>query len=158
MNSFTSMSPAAQLFAWPLQLAQLSAQAFQAALPRLAPDALAQSINPGWSSVVNINSNNSSAPETEQTVVARHSYGRQLGRVMDVVGLLVDDLQAREGSVSQDERIEDFRRLQADIDDIKGRAAERRLERIAGDLEALRRADEAAYERLKARLRELVRD
>ena len=158
MNSLTSMSPAAQLFAWPLQLAQLSAQAFQAALPRLAPDALAQSINPGWSSVVNINSNNSSAPETEQTVVARHSYGRQLGRLMDVVGLLIDDLQAREGSVSQDERIEDFRRLQVDIDDIKRRAAERRLDRIAGDLEMLRRADEAAYERLKARLRELVRD
>jgi hypothetical protein len=88
----------------------------------------------------------------------RHSYGRQLGRLMDVVGLLIDDLQAREGSVSQDERIEDFRRLQVDIDDIKRRAAERRLERIAGDLEALRRADEAAYERLKARLRELVRD
>jgi hypothetical protein len=158
MNSLTPMSPAAQLFAWPLQWAQLSAQAFQAALPRLAPDALAQSINPGWSSVVNINSNNSSAPETEQTVVARHSYGRQLGRLMDVVGLLIDDLQAREGSVSQDERIEDFRRLQADIDDIKRRAAERRLDRIAGDLETLRRADEAAYERLKARLRELVRD
>jgi hypothetical protein len=158
MNFSTSLSPAAQLFAWPLQFAQLSVQAFQAALPRLAPDALAQSINPGWSAVVNVNSNNSSAPETEQTVVARHSYGRQLGRLMDVVGLLLDDLQAREGSLPQDERIEDFRRLQADIDDIKRQAAERRLERIAGDLETLRRADEAAYQRLKARLRELVRD
>jgi hypothetical protein len=158
MNSSTSLSPAAQWFVWPLQLAQLSAQAVQAALPRLAPEALAQSINPGWSSVVNINSNNSSAPETEQTIVARHSYGRQLGRLMDVVGLLIDDLQAREGSVSQDERIEDFRRLQVDIDGIKRRAAERRLDRTAGDLETLRRADEAAYERLKARLRELVRN
>lgn len=158
MNSLTSLSPAVQLFVWPLQFAQLSAQAFQAALPRLAPEALAQSINPGWSAVFNINSNNSSAPETEQTVVARHSYGRQLGRLMDAVGLLLDDLQARDGAVPQDKRIEDFRRLQADIGDIKLRAAQRRLDRIAGDLETLRRADEAAYERLKGRLRELVRD
>ena len=60
--------------------------------------------------------------------------------------------------MSQDERIEDFRRLQADIDDIKRRAAERRLDRIAHDLEALRGTDGVAYERLKARLRELVRD
>jgi hypothetical protein len=94
MNSPTPISPALQLLTWPLQLAQLSAQAFQAALPRLAPDALAQTINP-WTAVVNINSNNSTAPDTEQSVVARHSYGRQLGRMMDVVGLLVDDLQSR---------------------------------------------------------------
>jgi hypothetical protein len=158
MNSLTTLSPATQLFVWPLQLAQLSAHAFQAALPRLAPEALAQSINPGWTAVVNVNSNNSSAPETEQSVVARHSYGRQLGRLMDVVGLLLEDLQARDGAVPDDERIADFRRLQSDIDDIKRRSAERRLDGIAGDLETLRRADEAAYERVKGRLRELVRD
>ena len=158
MNSSTSLSPVAQWFAWPLQLAQLSAQAFQTALPRFAPEALAQSINPGWSAVVNINSNNSSAPQTEQSVVARHSYGRQLGRLMDVVGLLLEDLQARDGALPDDERISDFRRLQADIAEIKRRSAERRLDAIAGDLEVLRRGDEAAYERVKARLRDLVRD
>lgn len=157
MDSPTPISPALQLFTWPLQLAQLSAQAFQAALPRLAPDALAQTINP-WTAVVNINSNNSTAPDTEQSVVARHSYGRQLGRVMDVVGLLLDDLQSRGDSPSQDERIADFRRLQADIDDIKSRAAERRLARIAADLELLQRTDEPVYRQLRAQLRDLVRD
>lgn len=156
MNGSTSASPAMYLFTWPLQFAELAAQAFQAAVPRIAPDTLAQSINPGWS--LNINSNNSSAPETEHTVLARHSYGRQLGRLMDVVGLLVDDLQAREVSVSGDERIADFRRLEADIDDIKAKAATRRLERIAADLKLLRRSNEPAYRQLKERLRELVRD
>jgi hypothetical protein len=157
MNSSTSISPALQFFTWPLQLAQLSAQAFQAALPRLAPEALAQTINP-WSAVVNINSNNSTAPDTEQSVVARHSYGRQLGRLMDAVGLLVDDLQSRRVAVSRDERIADFRRLQADIDDIKSKAAERRLAGIAADLELLQRTNEPAYHQLKAHLRDLVRD
>jgi hypothetical protein len=155
MNSPNSISPALQWFAWPLQLAQLSAQAFQAALPKGAPDSLAQTINP-WTAVVNINSNNSTAPDTEQSVVARHSYGRQLGRMMEVVGLLVDDLQSRDAAVSGDERIADYRRLQADIDEIKRKAAERRLEGIAADLKLLSDADTLAYDRLKAKLRELV--
>jgi len=155
MNSPSSNSPALQLFTWPLQLAQLSAQAFQAALAKGAPDALAQTINP-WTAVVNINSNNSTAPDTEQSVVARHSYGRQLGRMMDVVGLLVDDLQSRAADVARDERIADYRRLQADIDEIKRKAAERRLEGIAADLKLLSRTDRPAYDRLKAKLRELV--
>jgi hypothetical protein len=42
---------------------------------------LRQAINPGWSSVVNINSNNSAAPETERAVLTKYSYGRQLGRI-----------------------------------------------------------------------------
>ena len=48
---------------------------------RLAPDNLAQSILQGWT--LNINSNNSAAPQTEVDVVARYSYGRQLGRIGD---------------------------------------------------------------------------
>jgi hypothetical protein len=156
MNGSTPVSPAMYWFTWPLQFTELAAQAFQAAVPRIAPDALTQSINPGWS--FNINSNNSSAPDTEQTVLARHSYGRQLGRVLDVVGLLVQDLELREASASGDDRIAAFRKLKAEIDDIKTRTAERRLERIGADLELLRRTNETAYRELKARLRDLVRD
>ena len=143
-------TPATQWFTWPLQYTE----AFLAALPKGAPDYLTQTINP-WT--VNINSNNSSAPDTEQTVLARHSYGRQLGRVSDVVSLLVEQLEAREPALADDKRVARFRELQADIEAIKLKAAERRLERIAADLEALRGADEQAYERVKARLRELVR-
>src|SRR4051812_6889679 len=46
------------------------------AIWRGTPESLTQPILPGWT--FNINSNNSSAPETEVEVVARHSYGRQL--------------------------------------------------------------------------------
>ena len=143
-------TPATQWFTWPLQYTE----AFLAALPKGAPDYLAQTINP-WT--VNINSNNSSAPDTEQTVLARHSYGRQLGRVSDVVSLLVDQLESRNPALADDKRVAQFRELRTEIEAIKLKAAERRLERIAADLEALRGADEQAYERAKARLRELVR-
>ena len=143
-------TPATQWFTWPLQYTE----AFLAALPKGAPDYLTQTINP-WT--VNINSNNSSAPDTEQTVLSRHSYGRQLGRVSDVVSLLVEQLEAREPALADDKRVAQFRELQTEIEAIKLKAAERRLERIAADLEALRGADEQAYERVKARLRELVR-
>ena len=143
-------TPATQWFTWPLQYTE----AFLAGLPKGAPDSLTQTINP-WT--VNINSNNSSAPDTEQTVLARHSYGRQLGRVSDVVSLLVEQLEARDPALADDQRVAQFRELQTEIEAIKLKAAERRLERIAADLEALRGADERAYDRVKARLRELVR-
>lgn len=143
--------PVLQWFTWPLQYTQ----AFLAALPKGASDALAQTINP---LTIAINSYNSSAPETEQTVLARHSYGRQLGRLSDVVALLVEELEARDPARADDKRVAQFSALQAEIEDIKLKAAERRLARIASDLEALRAADAQAYERLKGRLRELVRE
>jgi hypothetical protein len=153
MSIPTPNPPGLQWFTWPFQFAQ----AFLAALPKGAPDNLAQNINP-WSATVNINSNNSSAPDTEQSVLARHSYGRQLGRLSDVVALLVEELDARDPAAADDKRIAQFRELQTEIEAIKVEAAVRRLARIAADLEALRGADAQAYERLKARLRDVVRD
>ena len=100
----------------------------------------------------------SSAPGTEQRILARHSYGRQLGRLMDAVDLLMNDLEARKVSISGDERVQDFHSLKDEIDDIKVKAAQRRLESIEADLKLLRDADDPAYRELKARLQNLVRD
>ena len=101
MNGSTSVSPATYWLTWPLQFAELATQTFRGNGIQAAPDVLAQNINP-WT--ININSNNSSAPGTEQRILARHSYGRQLGRLMDAVDLLVNDLEARKASTSGDER------------------------------------------------------
>ena len=49
---------------------------------------------------------------------------------MDAVDLLVNDLEARKASIFGDERVRDFRSLKDDIDDIKVKAAQRRLESI----------------------------
>ena len=147
MNGSTSLSPATYWLTWPLQFAELATQALNGI--QAAPDVLAQNINP-WT--ININSNNSSAPGTEQRILARHSYGRQLGRLMDAVDLLVNDLEARKASISADERVQDFHSLKDEIDDIKVKAAQRRLENIEADLKLLRNADEPAYRELKERL------
>src|SRR5678816_1155839 len=72
MNGSTSVSPATYWLTWPLQFAELATQAFHGNGIQAAPDVLAQNINP-WT--ININSNNSSAPGTEQRILARHSYG-----------------------------------------------------------------------------------
>ena len=52
----------------------------------LAPQELSQSINPGWilGSVV-VNQRNSSAPATEQAILAEESYGRQIGKLLEAV-------------------------------------------------------------------------
>ena len=52
-----------------------------------APQTLNQPILPGWlpGNTVNVTEENSSSPETEQKIVESHSYGQQLGRVLDVV-------------------------------------------------------------------------
>jgi hypothetical protein len=160
MNGSTSVSPTTYWLTWPLHFAEATAQALRgngihAAGIQAAPDVLAQNINP-WT--ININSNNSSAPGTEQRILARHSYGRQLGRLMDAVELLVNDLEARKASISGDERVTDFRSLKEEIDGIKVKAAQRRLESIEADLELLRGADRQAYRELRERLRALVRD
>jgi hypothetical protein len=59
-----------------------------------APRNLVQPILPGWvfGSVTNITEQNSSAPDTEREIIAAQSYGRQLGRVMDALAILIADL------------------------------------------------------------------
>ena len=62
----------------------------------LAPDWLGQTINPGWTLAgVVVNPQNSSAPAVEQSVLSHHSYGRQLGRLMDAVEALLDAAPAK---------------------------------------------------------------
>src|SRR4051812_22239278 len=76
------------------------------AMWRMAPDNLAQSILQGWT--LNINSNNSTAPQTEMEVVARHSYGRQIGRMSDALELLITE---RHGETPEDKRFTDFLKM-----------------------------------------------
>ncbi len=118
---------------------------------RLAPDNLAQSILQGWT--LNINSNNSAAPQTEVDVLARYSYGRQLGRLCDVVEALLTQSQGKKPNATA---IAEFLEMKRDIDTVKAKGAERRVARIAKDLQALKQADAAEFERTRAALRRLL--
>lgn len=119
---------------------------------RMAPDNLAQSILQGWT--LNINSNNSTAPQTEVEVVARHSYGRQIGRMSDALELLITE---RHGKTPEDKRFSDFLTMKQEIDKVKRDAAAARVERIVKDLALLKAQDEKQYARLRDALRDALK-
>ncbi len=118
---------------------------------RGAPANLSQPILPGWT--FNINSGNSSSPQTEADVIARHSYGRQLGRMADALELLISNAP---GDVGQHKQFLDFLTMKEDIDEVKQDAAVARVERIIEDLAVLKTQNETQYARLRDALREAL--
>ena len=116
----------------------------------VAPQSLTQPINPGWSfGNVIVNSVNSSAPDVEQQIVSQHSYGRQIGRLMDAVEALSEALPQN----GNDQRIKAFRELAAEVQEIKKEMAPRRLEQLRSELEWLKSNDPAGWEKLREMLR-----
>ena len=79
--------------------------------PSMAPGTLNQSILPGWS-FMTVNETNSSDPATEQRIVAGNSYGRQIGRMMDVV----EELVKRDPDVAKTDRL---KKLMTDLKALK---------------------------------------
>lgn len=121
-----------------------AAQAFA-----LVPRTLTQPINPGWTfgNLIQVTEQNSTAPDTEQEIVRRHSYGRQIGRVMDAVDLLLEHAAP---AVKQDPRALELRKIQREVDAIKRAQAQRRIERLRDELKALKRADSKTWQALRA--------
>jgi hypothetical protein len=113
---------------------------------------LVQPILPGWT--FNVNSLNSTAPQTEMEVVGKHSYGRQLGRISDALELLIEE---RYGKSPTDERLSEFLEMKHEIDRVKQDAAAARVERIINDLALLKTHDNAQYVRLRDALREALK-
>ncbi|MCP3392389.1 hypothetical protein NLM27_26955 [Bradyrhizobium sp. CCGB12] len=122
-----------------------------------APRNFVQPILPGWvfGSVTNITDQNSSAPDTEQEIVAAQSYGRQLGRIMDALALLIADLPKEKQDATA---FAEFAKLHREINDIKAQAAARHLDRIAADLATLRETKPKEYERVAATLRQVLKE
>jgi hypothetical protein len=116
----------------------------------LAPQQLAQPINPGWSfGNLIVNGANSSAPEVEQAVVARHSYGRQIGRITCALEAVLQALPQLAG----DERVRDFLHLAREIEEIKKASSEQRLERLRVELQELKDHQPAEWRKLAALFR-----
>ena len=122
-----------------------------AALAPLAPPSVSQPILPGWTfgNVITVTENNSRSPQTEQAIVAEHSYGRQLGRVTEALAALIEERpQGLPGKKSFDELLE----LRDSIDSIKLRAAQSRLERLESDLARLKAESPQDYRRIVSAL------
>ena len=114
---------------------------------RGAPTNLVQPILPGWT--FNINSTNSSSPQTEMDVVARHSYGRQIGRISEALESIIVE---RHGQTPTDEKLSKFLAMKRDIDQVKCEAAAARIELLTKDLALLRDQDAENYARLRKAL------
>jgi len=128
----------------PWWLALQAAQAFS-----LAPRTLSQPINPGWTfgNLIQVTEQNSSAPDTEEAIVQRHSYGRQIGRMMDAVDLLIEHAPA---AVKKDKRAVALQEIEREVDAIKRAQAQKRLARLRDELKLLKRADAQAWRALRA--------
>ncbi len=134
---------------------RLALQSAQALTPPwlLAPQSLTQPINPGWTfgNLIQVTEANSTAPDTEQEIVRRHSYGRQIGRVMDAVDLLLEKADAK---TRADERAKDFEQLQRDVQAIKREQAAARVRRLRDELLTLKREHPDEWRALRALLQE----
>jgi hypothetical protein len=119
----------------------------------LAPQELSQSINPGWifGSVI-VNQRNSSAPATEQAILAEESYGRQIGKLLEAVYELTKE---KPGSASNP-AFQDIAGLREKVEGLKRKAADTRIDQLRRDLELLKAFDNAAFEKKVEALRALL--
>jgi hypothetical protein len=122
------------------------------ALWQLAPQNLVQPILPGWT--FNINSNNSTSPQTEVEVLNKHSYGRQLGRIADALVALI---AAQPQAVQSLAPVQAFLDMTREIDAIKDQGAAQRVAQLTRDVERmLAGADAASADQLRRALRRVI--
>lgn len=109
-----------------------------------APQSLDQSFNNGWTfGNINVTLANSRAPQVEREVVSRHSYGRQLGRLMDAVVRI-----AVKTGIDNDPEVKPLIELAQQIEDIKTRAKQQRAADLLDELRLLKRTDPKAWAEL----------
>ncbi len=116
---------------------------------------LVQPILPGWNlgSIVNVTEENSTAPDTERDIVAHDSYGRQLGKILDALEILIKE-RAQSGALPAE--LGEILQLHEKIEKTKAEAAKRRLDRVTADLDVLKRGDKEEYARIVSVLRSAI--
>ncbi len=119
---------------------------FTNSLSSFSQPAYSQPILPGWSfGNITVTEQNSSAPDVEHDIVAEHSYGRQLGRIMQALIVLIDE---RPNGAKEQKAFSELVKLDNQIKKIKREAAVRRLERVKSDLEILKTDKPDEYQAL----------
>jgi len=135
------------LWGWPSWMMN----ALGSSVSALAPQSLSQPILPGWSfgNLITVTETNSNSPEMERDIVAQESYGRQLGRVIDALEVLVHE---RPESAAKHPALDDFLSLSQKINEIKSRSSASRIERIKADLARLKKDSPDDYHRIASAL------
>jgi hypothetical protein len=110
-----------------------------------APQWLDQRFNNGWTfGNVIVTTQNSSAPEVEREVVSRHSYGRQIGRLVEAVAVLAKQLPGAAGKPE----VKALLALCEEVKQIKEAAKDRRSGELLDELKALKKRDPKAWAEL----------
>lgn len=114
-----------------------------------------QTILPGWfANSISVTEQNSSSPETERDIVSAHSYGQQLGVMMDAVAELVaESVQRRPKPVREVKAFQNLVKLHGEVDAIKTQGTIHRTRRLIDELGKLKERDRGEYDRLVAVLR-----
>jgi hypothetical protein len=116
---------------------------------------------------ININNVRAGDPEVERRIIEDvASYGRQLGRIMEALDVVIGHLGLGERTdLTADERhaLQGFSDLVRQVQTLKGDTSPPRLtvaelERMLDDLQALKHQDPPAYQRIAARLQDLIAD
>jgi hypothetical protein len=114
---------------------------------------------------ININNVRAGDPEVERRIIEDvASYGRQLGRIMEALDVVIGHLRLGERTdLTADERhaLQDFSDLVRQVQMLKGDTSPPRLtvaelDRMLDNLQALKHQDRPAYQRIAARLRDVI--
>jgi len=109
-----------------------------------------------FSPTINFGCNVEDAPTEQYVVNSVGSYGKQLNRVIDALSALIEHPQFQQLDLRSDKKIDAFMKLAEDADNaarqFQGQASESAVAQLLAGMHALREAEPALYERLKARL------
>ena len=120
-----------------------------APVPAGAPQSLTQPILPWvFAHSITVTEKNSSFPEMELEIVARESYGRQLGHVIHALQALIEE---RPKSAPKNEAMLELLALSRKIDAIKAESSELRVSRLESDLAWLKEQKPDDYQRIASK-------
>jgi len=107
---------------------------------------------------ININTSRAGDAELEQRIVTDvASYGRQLGRVLDALDVLIRNDERGELGDEDQRALRALETLHAEVTALKQRSAADRLDQLIDDIHALRQ-DPQANEAALRRIREALED
>lgn len=107
---------------------------------------------------ININTSRSGDPELERRIVEQvASYGRQLGRVLDALDVLIRRDAGEQADPKDELALNELQRLRAEIATTKERSAADQVDRLVSQIHALRQ-DPAENDAALRRIRQALDD
>jgi hypothetical protein len=102
---------------------------------------------------ININTSRAGDPDLERRITGQvASYGRQLGRMLDAVDVLIRTGRKGSLSVEDQQALDAVQSMRAEIEQVKQRSAAERVDRVVADVRRLgadREANREALQRIR---------